>query len=477
MPSESGKLFSFHNSGLFSEYYLSNILKEQEEWKTNVKEAFQKINSLYRSQKKELPLLNEDSLEDNFIQPILKELGHTLEPQPSLPPALEGTKRPDLAIFPDVASRKVSLPHQGKEKFFTMVAAICEVKRWGRPLDKKLKTEVDQFEAQNPSLQISRYLWLSGVKWGILTDGRFWRLYERESSKHIDVYYEIDLPELLEKGDAERFKYFALLFRKEAIPSFLDKVQQGSINYAKEVGEDLKKNIYEALKVLAEGFSYLFLMAILNSTFAQRYNRLYLAPRFGDLFTETKIIHLKLLPLPDISFLPSETQRRRLLEKGKNLYERCLAKEDFLCVTGFVDHCLKQKPEQADEVHDLLAFLAEQMIEMNKEKQAEIKGFLEWLEVTIGAKMESLKNKTKIRAYHEGSLEDLLEILKENRKVLKVNPASKDFFDPLKDAFQKSLAKLSPLKNNIATTDRLIDLIVYRLYGLTEEEIKIVEGG
>ena len=71
----------------------------------------------------------------------------------------------------------------------------------------------------------------------------------------------------------------------------------------------------------------------------------------------------------------------------------------------------------------------------------------------------------------------MLEILKENRKALKVNPASKDFFDPLKDAFQKSLSKLTPLKAKISTTDRLIDLIVYRLYGLTEEEIKIVEGG
>jgi len=116
------------------------------------------------------------------------------------------------------------------------------------------------------------------------------------------------------------------------------------------------------------------------------------------------------------------------------------------------------------------------MIEMNKEKQVETEGFLQWLEATIAAKVDSLKNKTKIKAYHEGSLEDLLAILKENSKVLKGNPASKDFYELLKGEFQKSLAKLSPLKNKIAATDRLIDLIVYRLYGLTEDEIKIVEG-
>ena len=96
--------------------------------------------------------------------------------------------------------------------------------------------------------------------------------------------------------------------------------------------------------------------------------------------------------------------------------------------------------------------------------------------MNIGAKVDALKNKTKIAAYHDGSLEELLEILKENRKILKINPANKQFFDPLKDAFEKSLTKLSPLKNNIATTDRLIDLIVYRLYGLTDEEVKLVEG-
>jgi len=33
-----------------------------------------------------------------------------------------------------------------------------------------------------------------------------------------------------------------------------------------------------------------------------------------------------------------------------------------------------------------------------------------------------------------------------------------------------------PLKARLAATDRLIDLIVYRLYGLTEEEVATVEG-
>ncbi len=35
--------------------------------------------------------------------------------------------------------------------------------------------------------------------------------------------------------------------------------------------------------------------------------------------------------------------------------------------------------------------------------------------------------------------------------------------------------KLQPLMGRIEATDELIDQIVYRLYGLNEEEIKIVE--
>lgn len=44
---------------------------------------------------------------------------------------------------------------------------------------------------------------------------------------------------------------------------------------------------------------------------------------------------------------------------------------------------------KSDVVHDLLEFLAEQMLETNRAKQAEIKGFLIWLEGEVGAKVET----------------------------------------------------------------------------------------
>ncbi len=66
-------------------------------------------------------------------------------------------------------------------------------------------------------------------------------------------------PALLNSGDLENFKYFYLFFRREAFGhvvdggSFLDRVREGSVAYAQEIGEDLQENVYRAMKILAEG--------------------------------------------------------------------------------------------------------------------------------------------------------------------------------------------------------------------------------
>lgn len=60
---------------------------------------------------------------------------------------------------------------------------------------------------------------------------------------------------------------------------------------------------------------------------------------------------------------------------------------------------------RTDTIHDILAFLAEQMIEFNKTKNEEMKGFLKWLEREIGAEIDALTNKTAIKEYHEHNFE------------------------------------------------------------------------
>jgi type II restriction/modification system DNA methylase subunit YeeA len=52
---------------------------------------------------------------------------------------------------------------------------------------------------------------------------------------------------------------------------------------------------------------------------------------------------------------------------------------------------------------------------------------------------------------------------------------SREFYENIRSEYEKSLSKLLPLKEKLCKTDWLIDQIVYKLYDLTEDEIKIIE--
>ena len=69
-----------------------------------------------------------------------------------------------------------------------------------------------------------------------------------------------------------------------------------------------------------------------------------------------------------------------------------------------------------------------------------------------------------------------LAVLKKNRKKLAIDPARREPAEALRAEFEGSVGKLAPLRERIRQTDELIDAVVYRLYGLTEEEIRIVGG-
>lgn len=148
--------------------------------------------------------------------------------------------------------------------------------------------------------------------------------------------------------------------------------------------------------------------------------------------------------------------------------------------------------EKSDVVHDFLAYLAEQMIELNKRKQAEMKRLLDWLKQESyiapdrkgNTGIEALTGKTKLKNYlgdyQKGeshlSFEELMDILVKNRARIGQSLSGGTFGARLQREYETSLEKLLPIKERLAKTDWLIDQIVYRLYGLTEEEIRIVEG-
>ena len=240
--------------------------------------------------------------------------------------------------------------------------------------------------------------------------------------------------------------------------------------------------------------SLLALVALLNSSVMTFFLQQTGTKLRGGYF-RMKTAYLNPFPIPRIAFTTPQEERERLVEEGIAEATEWIEKAEEAASASFsafsasvfgrwLDARLTAEPEQSDVVHDLLAHLAERMIEMNKEKQAEVKGFLAWLEREIGASVDDLTGKTKLRHYlgdyQKGephlTLEEFLAILRKNRRRLRVDVSARAFQERLAQEYRASLNKLLPLKARLAATDRLIDLIVYRLYGLTEEEVAVVEG-
>ncbi|MCJ7509022.1 MAG: Eco57I restriction-modification methylase domain-containing protein [candidate division Zixibacteria bacterium] len=268
-----------------------------------------------------------------------------------------------------------------------------------------------------------------------------------------------------------------------------------------------------------ENFSLEFILSLLNSEFLSFVHRVFV-PEFGRVFAEVKIVNLEKLPIRQISFVTSRECRKKLFNEAESHYKKFLetSKPDtFLC---FIESRItrEHKPdaelvkkhnadslnkdwkisegilwEQSDVVHDTLEFLAEQMIEMNKDKQREIKGYLEWIEGQLKIQQDSEENKTvdtltgktQIKNYlgdyqknkEPLPFEEFWKILEKNKAKIQANLKSRELYENIKSEYEKSLSKLLPLKEKLHKTDWLIDQIVYKLYGLTEEEIKVVEQG
>jgi len=71
---------------------------------------------------------------------------------------------------------------------------------------------------------------------------------------------------------------------------------------------------------------------------------------------------------------------------------------------------------------------------------------------------------------------ELLEILRKNKTRLGISLSNTAMLDRIRKEYEESLQRVLPIKERLQKTDALVDAVVYRLYGLTEEEIRVVEG-
>jgi hypothetical protein len=88
---------------------------------------------------------------------------------------------------------------------------------WNRYLDGKDDYRDDERPEENPGAQVVSLLEAGEADWGIVTNGKTWRLYSARAHSRATNTYEINLEETLASPDpGEPFRYFYLFLRAEA---------------------------------------------------------------------------------------------------------------------------------------------------------------------------------------------------------------------------------------------------------------------
>lgn len=109
-----------------------------------------------------------------------------------------------------------------------------------------------------------------------------------------------------------------------------------------------------------------------------------------------------------------------------------------------------------------------EILKNNNELLLEVNSFKNWLMDVYNIEKLSQKLENYYRLYPKELLEEL--------KKKKVNIKSRKEYIPLIEGRNDSLKIISPLLKQIKETDNKIDQMVYDMYGLTNEEIHIIEN-
>ena len=244
---------------LFTDYFLTDGIKATLEWRTSVAAAAQ-FNTFRDSVRQRYDTLthsqdpNEAVTEQELIRPVLEVLGWTdYLPQQG---ASRNEDIPDLLLFPDVDAKERAIAKASAEERYRDAVVVEESKRFGLPLDARGRD--GRRQATTPHDQIVRYLSTAEVesegriRWGVLTNGGVWRLYDYRARPRATGYFETNLGEILESGDTDRLRTFYLLFRRDsfeaqegATVSFLETALAEGRRYEQQVAQDLSAVVFE----------------------------------------------------------------------------------------------------------------------------------------------------------------------------------------------------------------------------------------
>jgi hypothetical protein len=243
------------NRNLFPVHFLERRLPEWPEYQSlNTTALLAALSDIWQRERELLPTFNEEQTEDRWIRPILASLGFSYTARPKL--AIDGRRRePDYALFLDEGGRAESERATGVQRYHRAVALV-EAKRFDRPLDRR---QAGSSLSEDPVAQIIYYVSTTRVPFGILTNGRIWRLYAQQGDLVEGAYYQVDLIALLESGDDRALRSFAGFFSAQAFRpdenglSFLDRALAESQASAIEVGDKLQLQVFAAVPSVAQG--------------------------------------------------------------------------------------------------------------------------------------------------------------------------------------------------------------------------------
>ena len=238
---------------LFTHYFLTDGIKTTPEWQASVEQseafaAFKGGVARHHSALSRSRNPNEARTEEELIRPVLELLGWTeYVPQPS---AAGHEDIPDHLLFADADSKaRAGNP-------FQYATVVEESKRFGLALDSRDRN--DRAQRGTPHGQILRYLATAEIeseghiRWGILTNGSVWRLYDYRARPRASGFFEADLAELLKPGNEDDLRVFHLLFRREsfilrdgATTTFLEEALAEGRRYEEQVAQDLSGVVFE----------------------------------------------------------------------------------------------------------------------------------------------------------------------------------------------------------------------------------------
>ncbi len=244
---------------LFTQYFLTEGITATAEWEESCSEE-RAFNAFKRSLSDILTSIisisnpNESVTEQEVVRPILELLGwREYLPQQG---ADSNQIIPDHLLFADGEAKSRAMARANSTDGFQDAMAIEESKRFGLPLDNRDQSDTRQIGT--PHGQILRYLAEAQpvsdgqLRWGILTNGAVWRLYDYRSRPRATGFYEADLPAIFGSNDDHALRAFLLLFRRDsfiplegAATTYLENAIAEGKRYEQQVAADLSEVVFE----------------------------------------------------------------------------------------------------------------------------------------------------------------------------------------------------------------------------------------